>query len=154
MAHEQIEAEEEERVREFQGLPVDGDEGAPPTPAAAAAAAAAVGGGDAGESPQRVFVDDSGAAKSPVRSPQVGDAVSAEETARQERAAYARAQAAKFSKDAREASQRGEWGADGDAFKRPKDAADRLRKAIPCVSFVRWRGRVACAWRGADPLRP
>ncbi|KAL8286537.1 hypothetical protein RQP46_004554 [Phenoliferia psychrophenolica] len=121
MAHEKIEADEEEKVREFQGLPADGSTPTPPevsTP-------------DSPDSPQKVLQAQTPPSTS---SPQVvaeQQRQTAEEVARQERATYARAQAAKFGKDAREASQRGEWGADGDAFKRPKDAADRLRKAIP-----------------------
>ena len=117
MAHEKIEADEEEKVREFQGLPADGTV-PPPTSEDQTSP----------DTAQRVFeLNDA----PPTSSPKVVQAATAEEIARQERATYARAQAAKFSKDSREASQRGEWGVDGDAFKRPKDAADRLRKAIP-----------------------
>ncbi|KAM0754965.1 hypothetical protein T439DRAFT_377365 [Meredithblackwellia eburnea MCA 4105] len=134
MSHEKIEAEEEERVREFI------EEPAPAEPAPVHAEP------DLAEGEQRVFKDPF--ASTPVEgspepvatpaspSPKVEDAngkpppSSSEELARQERAAFARAQAAKFSKDSREAAARGEWGSDG-SMKRPKDAADRLRKAIP-----------------------
>ncbi|KWU44074.1 hypothetical protein RHOSPDRAFT_18556 [Rhodotorula sp. JG-1b] len=45
--------------------------------------------------------------------------------------------AAKFSQDAREARQRGEWGTGQADFARPKDAADRLRRNIPYKYKVR-----------------
>ncbi|GAA5903523.1 nucleobindin SSP120 [Sporobolomyces salmoneus] len=57
--------------------------------------------------------------------------ISAEEQARRDRAEFARQQAAKFGKDVKEASRRGEWGTGESAFERPRDAADRLRKNIP-----------------------
>ncbi|SCZ93043.1 BZ3500_MvSof-1268-A1-R1_Chr6-2g08424 [Microbotryum saponariae] len=60
--------------------------------------------------------------------------VSPEEKKRRERAEFARAQAQKFGRDAKEAGRRGEWGTAGDEggqFGRPKDGADRLRKNVP-----------------------
>ncbi len=60
-----------------------------------------------------------------------------QERARRERAQFARQQAAKFSQDAREARQRGEWGTGQADFARPKDAADRLRRNIPYKYKVR-----------------
>lgn len=65
-----------------------------------------------------------------------------QERARRERAQFARQQAAKFSKDVREAMKRGEWGSgqSGEkkgSFARPKDAADRLRRNVPYKYKVR-----------------
>jgi len=57
--------------------------------------------------------------------------VSAEEQARLDRAEFAREQAAKFGKNVKEAGRRGEWGNGESAFERPRDMADRLRKNIP-----------------------
>ncbi|GAA5935887.1 nucleobindin SSP120 [Sporobolomyces koalae] len=68
--------------------------------------------------------------------------VSAEEQARQERASFARQQAAKFGKDVKEASRRGDWGTGESAFERPRDAADRLRKNIP------YKYKVKKSWWG------
>lgn len=98
MQHEAIEAEEEERVREFQGLPVDDEEGEAPSDGSSATA------GDAVPKQQQVLgvVEGQGQA----RSPGVGEL---EELARAERAAFAKAQAAKFGKDVKEATKRGEW---------------------------------------------
>ncbi|KAI5475025.1 secretory pathway protein Ssp120 [Pseudohyphozyma bogoriensis] len=135
MQHEQIEAEEAERVREFQGI-TEEEEAAQFAAAEASAAAA-----------QQARIFDN----TPPEDPNTRDAIpsppvpeqrivnppSPEEEARRERAAFAKAQAAKFGKDAREASKRGEWGsAPGAEFKRPKDDADRLRKAVPYKSDV------------------
>ncbi|GJN87456.1 hypothetical protein Rhopal_000405-T1 [Rhodotorula paludigena] len=70
-----------------------------------------------------------------------------EERARRERAEFARLQAAKFSRDVREAGERGAWNAD-DAnkaqinFARPKDAVDRLRRNIP------YKYKVRTSWFG------
>lgn len=66
-----------------------------------------------------------------------------QERARRERAQFARQQAAKFSQDAREARQRGEWGTGQADFARPKDAADRLRRNIP------YKYKVRTSWFGA-----
>lgn len=62
--------------------------------------------------------------------------VSREEWARRERAGIAKAQAAKFGKDAREASRRGEW-VNEELGSVPKDAADRLRTNIPYKFKIR-----------------
>lgn len=125
MQHEQIEAEEEERVREFQGLPVDdlpvdatrGDNAAPAAPVVRGGGASTP---ETGATAQAVFAEQ--------RQPVPVD-LNSEEHARAERAAFAKAQAAKFSKDVREAKSRGEWG--GDNFGKPKDLADRLRRNVP-----------------------
>ena len=68
-----------------------------------------------------------------------------QERTRRERAEAARAQAAKFARDVREASARGQYagaeagGAKGEQvnFGRPKDAADRLRRNVPYKYKVR-----------------
>ncbi|GAA5820062.1 hypothetical protein JCM10212_006422, partial [Sporobolomyces blumeae] len=70
------------------------------------------------------------------------DDVSAEEQARLDRAEFARQQAAKFGKDVKEASRRGEWGSGESAFERPRDSADRLRKNIP------YKYKVKKSWWG------
>ncbi|GAA5967392.1 hypothetical protein JCM11641_000532 [Rhodosporidiobolus odoratus] len=69
--------------------------------------------------------------------------LAAEEKARQERAAAARAQAEKFSKNAQEAQKRGGWGQKDDMlFARPKDLADKLRSNIP------YKFRMKKSWFG------
>ena len=97
MQHEAIEAEEEERVREFQGLPVDSEEGSHPE---------GVPGSSAPQQQQVIGGDAAGGEQKAGRSP---EALESEEAARAERAAFAKAQAAKFGKDVKEASKRGEW---------------------------------------------
>lgn len=127
MAHEDIEAEEEKRVLEFQGLAAeeltdDPDEiehqrqqalyGVPSKSLHDV------------DSPEE---DEEDNTPFPIKSSGLTPA----EQARLERASFAKAQAEKFAKDAREARRRGEWGEGGKGFGRPKDAADRMRKAIP-----------------------
>ncbi|SCV67869.1 BQ2448_5480 [Microbotryum intermedium] len=66
--------------------------------------------------------------------PSAASAPSPEEKKRRERADFARAQAQKFGRDAKEAGRRGEWGTageEGSQFAGPKDGADRLRKNVP-----------------------
>lgn len=108
MAHEQIEAEEEDRVREFQGLPTEEEDIVRPdlpTPEDHAAAAA-------NDVPHQQVLGGAGVVGGQkASSPMAGGAAgaTAEETARLERAAFAKAQAAKFGKDVKEAGKRGEW---------------------------------------------
>lgn len=158
LAHEKIEKEEEERMAEFVGDdPVALGQEDEPTLAGDAAIRAAVD-DDASakiwdaetlqqfekllaESPkkaadyiaqrkQQVFGIDRDAAATAASTTSEADSTNDEEKKRKERAEFARAQAAKFSKTSREARQRGEWGSQGD-MKRPKDDADRLRRAVP-----------------------
>jgi hypothetical protein len=137
MAHEQIEAEEEERVREFQGLPSEDE-----VPTGSISPSSPVG-GDSASGEQQKVLGDVKEAVSPFSSPRVPPGVAnvaaavADEAARLERAVFAKAQAAKFGKDVKEAGRRGEWGTD--SFARPKDAADRLRKNVPSKYKVRRR---------------
>ncbi|GAA5973752.1 hypothetical protein JCM21900_006545 [Sporobolomyces salmonicolor] len=152
MSHEQIEAEEEERVAVFTGeepdIPADAAvtpedvqqhifnelNGLPDEPTEAERASDAELDASrpvppsAGEEKRTrpVFMANSGKPSS-----QASARASAEEEARRERAEFAKLQAAKFGKDVREATKRGEWGAGQAAFERPRDAADRLRKNIP-----------------------
>jgi hypothetical protein len=105
--HEHIEAIEEARVREFQGLPAEGGDDS---------AAQVVLGGEG----QPV--------ESPVGSPRI---ISDEEKARGERMAYAIAQAKRFGHETNEANKRGDWGTEGVGFRRPRDNADRLRRGVP-----------------------
>lgn len=110
--HEKIEAEEEALVRKAQGLPADPDvernRGATPDEIAAAIIAQQDGNGDV---PKQAVFD-------------------ANERARQDRAAAAKAQASKYRAAAQEAAKRGPWDS---GFQRPKDKADRLRVGVPCV---------------------
>lgn len=105
--HEHIEAIEEARVREFQGLPAEGDD----------SAAQVVLGGEGAPT-----------VESPVGSPRI---VSDEEKARGDRMAYAIAQAKRFGHETNEANKRGDWGTEGVGFRRPRDSADRLRRGVP-----------------------
>lgn len=114
MQHEQIEAEEEERVREFQGIsdeeqqrqiPQEGELNVGPRGQAQAvfdSANAAPG-----------AVRDAAAPAAPLgqgRQRSAADiAAAAAEEAMQKRKEYALAQAAKFGKDVNEAKQRGDW---------------------------------------------
>ncbi|GAA5898440.1 hypothetical protein JCM5296_000433 [Sporobolomyces johnsonii] len=167
MSHEQIEAEEEERVAVFTGdepdIPADAAvtpedvqqhifnelNGLPDEPTEAERASDAeldasrpgVGGGDEKRTTRPVFMANSGSAGGKPSSAASARA-SAEEEARRERAEFAKLQAAKFGKDVREASKRGEWGAGQGAFERPRDAADRLRKNIP------YKYKVKKSWWG------
>lgn len=88
------------------------------------------GGGPANGQRQRTAPADDG---SPEMAP------TQQERVRRERAQFARQQAAKFSRDAREARNRGEWGTGNADFARPKDAADRLRSNVPYKFKVRVR---------------
>ncbi|ORY88887.1 hypothetical protein BCR35DRAFT_276524 [Leucosporidium creatinivorum] len=123
MAHEQIEAEEEERIREFQGLPVDEELASAAHPNDPTSPDSTEEGLNAVQ--QQQVLGGAGV----VGGEEAGIPSSAEEQARAERAAFAKAQAAKFGKDVKEASKRGEWGSD--QFGKPRDAADRLRKNVP-----------------------
>lgn len=128
MDHAHIDEVEEERVREFTG------EDSIPHHHAADAASPAV-------PVARDYLAESIAAQQKIlAAPAVPVRASREESARIERATLARAQAAKFGKEAREARLRGEW-IDED-FGVPRDAADRLRKAVPYKFKVRknWWG--------------
>lgn len=105
MAHEQIEAEEEERIREFQGLPVDEElaSAAHPNDPTTGAEDSTEEGLNAVQ--QQQVLGGAGVVGGEDRSA----ATTAEEQARAERAAFAKAQAAKFGKDVKEAGKRGEW---------------------------------------------
>lgn len=150
MSHEQIEAEEEEKVAVFTGEEPD-----IPTDEKVTAE----------EVQQHIFNELNGLSDEPTEIEKESDrelnehigghggqgatkpwtsvpaeaqgTVSAEEQARRDRAEFARQQAAKFGKDVKEASRRGEWGSGESAFERPRDAADRLRKNIPYKYKVR-----------------
>ncbi|GAA5962411.1 hypothetical protein JCM3765_004285 [Sporobolomyces pararoseus] len=161
MSHEQIEAEEEEKVAVFTGeepdIPVDEKvtaedvqqhifnelNGLPDEPTEADKESQReleehVGGGHVGSS--------GGGRAAPSKwtsiPAEAQGTVSAEEQARRDRAEFARQQAAKFGKDVKEASRRGEWGTGESSFERPRDAADRLRKNIP------YKYKVKKSWWG------
>ncbi|BGP14622.1 hypothetical protein JCM10213_002210 [Rhodosporidiobolus nylandii] len=73
--------------------------------------------------------------------------LAAEEKARQDRAAAARAQAEKFARNAKEANARGGWGEkDEMLFAKPKDEADKLRRNIPYKFRMKksWFGEFWC----------
>ncbi|BGO90177.1 hypothetical protein NBRC10512_002570 [Rhodotorula toruloides] len=99
------------------------------------------------EMPPPTYNPAGGAAQKMFETPPLDDgspetAPTPQERARRERAQFARQQAAKFSKDVREAMKRGEWGSGQGAdnkgsFARPKDAADRLRRNVPYKYKVR-----------------
>lgn len=104
MNHAKLEDEEDDKVRAYQGLPAED-----------------------GSDPLLVV---QGTPETPA-TPGAGSPTS-EETKRQERADYARAQALKFGKSSQEARRRGEWGSGATGgFARPRDMADRLRKDVP-----------------------
>ena len=148
MAHEAIEAQEEERIAEFTGQATVVDEDTPVMPEAGVPESQILFDGvdhtpgalDA-QSPEMQGTDHVGGKDEPQAQAQaaqhivevVADGRSpaklAEDKAREERRAFAEAQAKKFGKSAREAGQRGDWGSE--SFARPKDMADRLRRAVP-----------------------
>lgn len=152
MAHEAIEAQEEERIAEFTGQAAVIDEETPIMPEGGVPESQILfdgvdhtpGAVDA-QSPELQGTDHVGGKDEPA-SPPAGQAQAArhiveivedsrpaakvaEEKAREERRAFAEAQAKKFGRSVREAGKRGQWGEE--SFARPKDAADRLRKSVP-----------------------
>jgi len=163
MSHEAIEAQEEERIAEFTGqatvidedTPIMPEGGVPESQLLFDAVDHTPGAVDA-QSPELQGTDHVGGKDEPAV-PVAGQAQAArhivevvedgrtpakvaEDQAREDRRAFAEAQAKKFGKNAREASSRGEWGEN--SFARPRDAADRLRKAVPYKYKVRksWFG--------------
>ena len=120
MDHAHIEEEEEERVREFQGLPVEHEEPHDDPHMSRRAKEQA-------NAARMAFQQDARAAQALAASA----LLSADELARQARADYAKAQAIKFGRASAEAKARGAWGSEEGGFARPKDAADRLRANIP-----------------------
>ncbi|GAA5880470.1 hypothetical protein JCM16303_005393 [Sporobolomyces ruberrimus] len=163
MSHEQIEAEEDEKVAVFTGeepdIPSDervtpeevqqhifnelnglSDEPSEVEKESQRELEEHVGGGGGGVGEKK----GSETKLSPWTSvpPKAQGTVSAEEQARRDRAEFARQQAAKFGKDVKEAGRRGDWGSGESAFERPRDAADRLRKNIP------YKYKVKKSWWG------
>ena len=119
MQHEQIEAEEEERVREFQGL---ADEDVAPAAEAEGEGGLRVGPRGTNSGGQVVLGEVRAAEGRGVAAPAApvgqgrqppppapGSVDAAAEDARTKRQERARAQAAKFGKDVNEAHKRGEW---------------------------------------------
>ncbi|GAA6022199.1 hypothetical protein JCM11491_002430 [Sporobolomyces phaffii] len=166
MSHEQIEAEEEEKVAVFTGdepdIPADekvtaedvqqhifnelnglADEPSEAEKESERELEEHIGGGRDGQGGDSSAVNAKGTAGS-WKNVYAEDErrVSPEEQARRDRAEFAKQQAAKFGKDVKEASRRGEWGSGESAFERPRDAADRLRKNIP------YKYKVKKSWWG------
>lgn len=112
MDHAHIEEVEEERVREFQGLPIEDEPQDDPHMS-------------------RRAKDEALAARLAIQAAKI-EFASADELARQARAEYAKAQAIKFGRASAEAKARGAWGSEEGGFMgRPRDQADRLRANIP-----------------------
>lgn len=114
MDHAHIEEVEEERVREFQGLPPEDEPQDDPHMS-------------------RRAKDEAIAARLAIQAQAAAQIAlpSSDELARQARAEYAKAQAIKFSRASAEAKARGAWGSEEGGFARPRDSADRLRANIP-----------------------
>jgi len=167
MSHEQIEAEEDEKVALFTGeepdIPTDekvtaeevqqhifnelnglSDEPSEIEKESQRELEEHVGHGEGGGGGGSAKVGSKAKGWTSVYPAEPSSSVSAEEQARLDRAEFAREQAAKFGKNVKEAGRRGEWGNGESAFERPRDMADRLRKNIP------YKYKLKQSWFGGE----
>lgn len=141
--HEDIEREEEDRIRKAQGLPptdpnkpLDEQTEQPDHDEKEAAMF---------ERQRAQFLSEQGMQQpeqqqvfAPASDDDAADNnISQEEKARMERSRSAQEQARKLKDQSRQAAERGAWGEGGEGFKKPKDKVDRLRDRIPYKYRVR-----------------